>query len=103
MSPRSVNARNAGLELISRVNRWLIAGAVALTGAISVAAAKSFHGHSSTSSPATSSQSSSPSSSSSSGGGNSASGSGSSGLAAPSQSPGATGASSAPVTVSGGS
>jgi hypothetical protein len=44
MASRIVTARENGLALISRINRWLIAGAVALSGAISVAAANAFHG-----------------------------------------------------------
>jgi hypothetical protein len=44
MASRIVTARENGLALISRINRWLIAGAVALSGAISVAAASAFHG-----------------------------------------------------------
>ena len=44
MEPRSVTARERGLALISRVNRWLIAGAVGLSGLISLAAAHAFHG-----------------------------------------------------------
>jgi hypothetical protein len=39
-----MNARKNGLALISRINRWLIAGAIALSGAISVAAANAFQG-----------------------------------------------------------
>ncbi len=42
--PPAVSARDAGLALISRINRWLIAGAVGLTGVISLAAAHAFHG-----------------------------------------------------------
>lgn len=45
MAPPAVSARNAGLALISRINRWMIAVALGLTGVVSVAAAKSFHGH----------------------------------------------------------
>lgn len=42
-------ARDAGLDLIRRVNRWLIAGAVVCTGGVSVAAARAFHGRTVTS------------------------------------------------------
>ena len=41
---RAIDARDAGLALISRINRWLIAGAVALSGCVSVVAAHAFHG-----------------------------------------------------------
>ena len=44
MNPTAANARDAGLRLISKLNRWTIAGAVALAGMISIAAEKSFHG-----------------------------------------------------------
>jgi hypothetical protein len=44
MASRIITAREDGLALISRINRWLIAGAIALSGAISVAAANAFHG-----------------------------------------------------------
>jgi hypothetical protein len=40
----STDARDAGLALIRRANRWMVAGAVAGTGLISVAAANAFHG-----------------------------------------------------------
>jgi hypothetical protein len=61
MIPRSMTARDAGLALISRINRWLIAGAVAFSGLISLAAAQAFHGRS----LSTAGSSASPSSSSS--------------------------------------
>jgi predicted aconitase with swiveling domain len=44
MIPRSITARDRGLALISRVNRWLITGAVGISGLISIAAAHAFHG-----------------------------------------------------------
>ncbi len=44
MVPRAVNARDAGMALISRINRWLIAGAIGLSGLISLVAANAFHG-----------------------------------------------------------
>jgi len=43
--PRGVIAHEAGLELIRRVNRWLIAAAVAAAGMFSLLAAHAFHGH----------------------------------------------------------
>jgi hypothetical protein len=94
----TVNARDAGFALIGRINRWLIAGAVVLSGAISVAAAKSVHGHSTT--PASSAAHSSSASSASSSPGTASSSS--SGLQQPAQAPSQAPSSPAPV-VSGGS
>jgi hypothetical protein len=37
--------RDHGLALISRINRWLISGAIAATGALAFLAANAFHGH----------------------------------------------------------
>lgn len=62
----SINARDRGLALISRLNRWMIAGAVALTGVISIIAKESFHGRTLSSSGTVSQSSSSSSGSSSS-------------------------------------
>lgn len=45
MAPREITTRDRGLALISRLNRWLIAGAVGLSGVLSVAAEHAFHGH----------------------------------------------------------
>ena len=55
---RAVASRDAGLELVRRTNRWLIAGAVAATGFVSLAAAHAFHGRTITGSGASSSASS---------------------------------------------
>ncbi len=44
MTPRTT-IRDRGLATISRFNRWLIAGAVAASGVISVTAAHAFHAH----------------------------------------------------------
>ncbi|HUE25675.1 MAG TPA: hypothetical protein VMP89_02800 [Solirubrobacteraceae bacterium] len=99
MASRAVNTRDAGLALISRINRWMIAGAVAFSGVISLVAARSFHGH-------TVSAVSQPAQSSSAGSGSSSSGSSSSGsgLSQPSQAPAPAPAQSAPApVVSGGS
>lgn len=41
----AIRRRDAGRALIKRVNRWLIAGAVLLTGGVTAAAAQAFHGH----------------------------------------------------------
>jgi hypothetical protein len=90
----AVNARDAGLDLIGRINRWMVAGAVVVTGAVSVAAAKSFHGHSTTGSASTATQSSGSAGSSSNSG---------SGLQQPPSAPSVAGPASAPVISSGGS
>jgi hypothetical protein len=42
---RAVMARDAGLRRISSVTRWVLAGAVALSGGLALIAAKGFHGH----------------------------------------------------------
>ncbi len=52
MASREVTAREQGLALISRINRWLIAGAVGVAGLLSLVAAHAFHGHSANASPA---------------------------------------------------
>lgn len=85
--------------LIGQINRWLIAGAVVLTGAISVAAARSFHGHNSSSRASAVTQSSGGQSSSSTSGNSSSGGS----LQQPAQAPSASGQSSPAPVVSGGS
>ena len=97
--PRAVIAREAGLELIGRINRWLIAAAVAAAGVFSLLAAHAFHGHAATSGRASSSSSAGSPAGSSSGAPPSAEGSG---LQAPAQAPAPAPAAPAPV-VSGGS
>jgi hypothetical protein len=52
MSSGAAAARNAGFALISRINRWLVAAAVAVTGFVSLAAAQAFHGRTLHTSPA---------------------------------------------------
>ena len=97
MAAIDTKSRDAGLALITRINRWMIAGAVAFAGAVSLVAARSFHGHTASSSISGSQPTQSPSSSSV--------GSSSSGLSSPSQVPSPSSSSSsdqAPV-VSGGS
>lgn len=42
----AVTARDAGLRRVSRLTRWLLAGALALTAAFSAIAAHAFPGHS---------------------------------------------------------
>jgi hypothetical protein len=98
MTPRAVTTRDAGLALIGRINRWLIAGAIALTGMISLVAARSFHGRTVGSAGSANIQSA-QSSSASSGGSNSSGG----GLAQPAQAPSPSQSASAPVVSSGGS
>jgi hypothetical protein len=44
MAPRDTTVRDYGLALISRINRWLIAGAVGMAALLSLAAAHTFHG-----------------------------------------------------------
>jgi hypothetical protein len=97
--PRAVIAREAGLKLIRRVNRWLIAAAVAAAGMFSLLAAHAFHGHAATTGAASSSSSASAPAGSPSGVPQAADGSG---LQAPAQAPASAPASPAPV-VSGGS
>ena len=46
--PRRPSTRDAALRRLHRVNRWLIAGSVALTGVFAEAAASAFPGHSKT-------------------------------------------------------
>ena len=101
MQPTTANQRNAGLGLIRRINRWMITGAVAFSGLISLVAAKSFQGHTTTTGSSVNS-SATQSSSSTSSGSNSTSSSGSSSLQQPSQTPSSSSSSSSPV-VSGGS
>jgi hypothetical protein len=90
--PGATSRRDAGLALISRINRWMVAGTVALAGVISIAAKASFHGHSRTVASSNSQGSQASGSSSSASG---------TGLQQPSQTPAV--APSAPVVVSGGS
>ena len=97
--PRAVIARDAGLELIRRVNRWLIAAAVAAAGMFSLLAAHAFHGHTVTSGGASSTSSAVSPAGSPSGAPQSAGGPA---LQAPAQAPAPAPAAPAPV-VSGGS
>src|SRR5690348_405062 len=95
---RGAAAREAGLELIRRVNRWLIAAAVAAAGLFSLLAAHAFHGHAvATGRPSSSSSAVSPAS-----GSGVAQSAGGSGLQAPAQAPAPAPAAPSPV-VSGGS
>lgn len=99
--PRSspLTARDKGFALVSRVNRWLIAGAVGLSVVLSVAAANAFHGRTrSESAEATRVVRQHPSS-----GGAGASNSGSEGLQSPAQAPAAASPPSGSGVVSGGS
>jgi hypothetical protein len=89
---RAVLARDAGLQRISAVTRWLTAGVVGLSGALALLAAHAFQGHTlsnaSTTTPAQVTQPAAPASTQSD-------------LQQPSQAPVQTPA--APVVVSGGS
>jgi hypothetical protein len=52
-----IMARDAGLDLISRTNRWMVAGAIGVAGAVSLYASNAFHpqtARSATSAPASS-------------------------------------------------
>ena len=42
MTAHSLNARDAGLRLIARINRWLVTGAVALTAMIALVTEHAF-------------------------------------------------------------
>ena len=42
---RAIAARDAGLALASQIKRWLLAGALTLTGLFSLLAAHAFRGH----------------------------------------------------------
>jgi hypothetical protein len=101
----TVSARDAGLDLIRRINHWLIAGAVAGAGLLSLLAAHAFHGRTVTASGASSNSSVTQSSSSSSGTSSaslSSANAGGGGLQSPAQAPSSAPATPAPV-VSGGS
>src|SRR5581483_4733556 len=109
MAHSALTTRDRGFALVSRLNRWLAAGAVALAGGLSIAAANAFHGHTrgqststtvSHSSAASNNSASSSSSNSTGGSSNSGAGGGSSsggGLQPPAQAP-----SSAPAPSGGG-
>ncbi len=91
MAVREINTRDAGIALASRINRWLIGGAVAGAGFLSLIAAHAFHGRTLGSTGGSSPAVSSPSTSSAGGG-----------LQQPAQSPAPSAPSPTPV-VSGGS
>jgi tryptophan synthase alpha subunit len=44
--PSAIQTREAGMDLVHRVNRWLVAGAVSAAGFLYLIAAHGFHGHS---------------------------------------------------------
>lgn len=83
----SSERRDAGLRLISRINRWMVAGAVGLTGVISLVAEHSFRGRTVTAAGAIQRQPAAPSSSSSGSAGASAPSSDEGGLQQPAQAP----------------
>ena len=43
--PSVIETRDAGMDLVRRVNRWLVAGAVSAAGFLSLIASHAFHGH----------------------------------------------------------
>ena len=45
MFPNQETARDRGVALISRLSRWMVAGAIGLSGVLSLAAANAFKGH----------------------------------------------------------
>jgi hypothetical protein len=45
---RRASLRDHGLELVARANRWLIAGAVAVTGGVALLADHAFHARAAT-------------------------------------------------------
>jgi hypothetical protein len=101
---RAVARRNAGLALVRRINRWLIAGAVAATGAVSAVAAQGFSGHTSAALVSSSATATTRQAQSSAGTSTSASSSTtSSGLQSPAQTPTAATSSGSSGAVSGGS
>src|ERR1700739_4532841 len=91
---RGAAAREAGVEMIGRINRWLIAAAVASAGLFSLLAAHAFHGHTVTTGRASSSSSTVSPAASPSGVPQSAGGSG---LQAPAQAPAPAPAAPSPV------
>jgi hypothetical protein len=95
-TPSAIERREAGMDLVHRVNRWLIAAAVSAAGFLSLAAAHAFHGHTVTSGGAASSASSAAQQSQAS------SSAGASGLSSPAQAP-APAAPAPSAVVSGGS
>jgi hypothetical protein len=98
MRPQSTKARDAGLALVTRLNGWLVTGAIAVSGLLSLVAAHAFHGHSAgaaTTSAARGSPASRPAPQPSTAGGSSS-------LQQPAQTPSAAPAAPSPA-VSGGS
>jgi hypothetical protein len=55
----TASTRNAGLELLSRINRWLIAAAVVVAGFLSLLAERAFRGHTTSAAASSGAQSSS--------------------------------------------
>lgn len=44
MARSALTTRDRGFALVGRLSRWLVAGAIALSGGLSIAAANAFHG-----------------------------------------------------------
>ena len=101
MAHSALTTRDRGFALVRRLNRWLAAGAVALAGGLSIAAANAFHGHTRGQSTSNVVSHNSGSSNNSTGGGSSSSGGG--GLQPPAQAPSSAPAPSGGGVVSGGS
>src|SRR5271168_5403752 len=53
MRSHTIKARDAALRRLARVNRWLIAGSIALAGALTEVAAQAFPGRSTSAAAAT--------------------------------------------------
>ena len=83
----TASTRNAGLELLSRINRWLIAAAVVVAGFLSLLAERAFRGHSASSTGSSAASSTVQPSSSSSGSGSGLSSSQSAPAPAPAPAP----------------
>ena len=100
---RRAYARDLGLDMIDRANRWLISGAVILTGGVSALTWHAFHAHAAAvTTPAATQGTAAPSSGASN---SSDDGSSTTPLQAPSQAPAAAtpAPAPAPAPVSGGS
>ena len=44
--PSAIETREAGVDLVRRVSRWMVAGAASAAGFLSLVAAHAFHAHS---------------------------------------------------------
>ena len=96
MVSQSANRRDAGLNLLTRLNRWMIGGAIALAVALTGLAQRASHGHARASSAGGAAAPATPAPSSSDDGGASS-------LQGPAQVPAAAPAAPSASVVSGGS